>query len=636
MSNKITLICTTTSIDGTPQDGISQKLELPLHSYAPNIYSMDYSKCERVIEDGSYRMDVTLDSTGFSDTAYQTEIYVNGSLSGCSSLKKVGNTLAGSVFFIDLRGEYNQHYGKPFLLLYDFVIISIKITDQDDNPVEFYTDFMLCLSTHQSDVENINNILNDLSKFNDSQIGEWLFNGVNKGTSVGLMEGEWHSYTYKSLNSYIQLIEDIVLCYKDNFAYFQSMGTHTLATEFMLLPYDKINKITRNSFNWILQNSEQLTEVFERTGMQYNNKYYVPAKIKTEIKHKSSDTYENRVIVSFLYTTLTSADYIYKSFNCNFLIEETRLNAVLAQVPAKYCAPIITIKSCQVSFNKILLARLDNLLKTMRDLYFKYSLLFNLRDCEFMKKIPRKSKVFQEVRPYTQVFERIMRWFQYGEFSLAKDNLILQIKTLDKLFEYFCLFKLLSIFSDNGFTLANQINPVGNFEYVSDDKLYHNDRDIANTFVLQKHDVKATLYYQPVISSKRFENGLKLYRTRHMQRYFTPDFVIKFENNDSEEYVILDAKFSNRTNIINKYLPDVMLKYANEIAVNADIKTPVMVWILQGRTDDSYDVYRFHNSPLAKLYKQSISFGIIKFSTLNKTEQNFWNVLSENVSVLSM
>ena len=188
MSNKITLICTTTSTDGTPQDGISQKLELPLHSYAPNIYSMDYSKCERVIEDGSYRMDVTLDSTGFSDTAYQTEIYVNGSLSGCSSLKKVGNTLAGSVFFIDLRGEYNQHYGKPFLLLYDFVIISIKITDQDDNPVEFYTDFMLCLSTHQSDVENINNILNDLSKFNDSQIGEWLFNGVNKGTSVGLME----------------------------------------------------------------------------------------------------------------------------------------------------------------------------------------------------------------------------------------------------------------------------------------------------------------------------------------------------------------------------------------------------------------------------------------------------------------
>ena len=141
----------------------------------------------------------------------------------------------------------------------------------------------------------------------------------------------------------------------------------------------------------------------------------------------------------------------------------------------------------------------------------------------------------------------------------------------------------MSIFSDNGFTLANQINPVGNFEYVSDDKLYHNDRDIANTFVLQKHDVKATLYYQPVISSKRFENGLKLYRTRHMQRYFTPDFVIKFENNDSEEYVILDAKFSNRTNIINKYLPDVMLKYANEIAVNADIKTPVMVWILQGK-----------------------------------------------------
>ena len=38
--------------------------------------------------------------------------------------------------------------------------------------------------------------------------------------------------------------------------------------------------------------------------------------------------------------------------------------------------------------------------------------------------LPRKTSTFCEIRPYAQVFEIIIHWFQYGEYSLEKERLI--------------------------------------------------------------------------------------------------------------------------------------------------------------------------------------------------------------------
>ena len=165
--------------------------------------------------------------------------------------------------------------------------------------------------------------------------------------------------------------------------------------------------------------------------------------------------------------------------------------------------------------------------------------------------------------------------------------------------------------------------------------------EVANTYILQKDEMTLTLYYQPVISSLNFYNGLALYRTTVEKRngkkesYFTPDFVLKFAYGDMEEYVLLDAKFSNRTSIQSLHLDNLIYKYGNQIAVNAQLKTPVMVWALQGRTDESYDTYRMHNSSLAQIYKPIPSYGIAKFNTLNKPDRYFWKELLQDVSILS-
>ena len=96
---------------------------------------------------------------------------------------------------------------------------------------------------------------------------------------------------------------------------------------------------------------------------------------------------------------------------------------------------------------------------------------------------------------------------------MEKERLILQVKTLDKLFEYYCLLRLLKLLADNGYQKAGVKEPAFKYPYTSADGYYQNEQDVANTYLLSNNHVMVTLYYQPVISAVQFENALTLYRT---------------------------------------------------------------------------------------------------------------------------
>ena len=263
------------------------------------------------------------------------------------------------------------------------------------------------------------------------------------------------------------------------------------------------------------------------------------------------------------------------------------------------------------------------------------------RDIEREKRDqPRKTNTFCEIKPYAQVFEIIVRWFRYGEYSLEKERLILQVKTLDKLFEYYCLLRLLKLLADNGYQKANVKEPVFKFDYVSADEHYQNEKDVANTYLLSNGEVTATLYYQPVISAVQFENDLTLFRTTKPPAgnpdYYTPDFVLKFASSeDDEEYAIFDAKFSSRANIKKHSLPEVIRKYSCEISAASRSSAPKMVWVLQGRVNGSENaIWKYHNSQLASTYRPITSFGIVSINTAVEIRQRLWNEIRSSISLL--
>lgn len=607
----------------------SQRAEFNLSDSLMDMSSVDFSKCATVFEDGSYEISFVCDQYNRTDVE---------SVAVCINGEQVGNiVLSANVAIVEGTTKYRDDIfaKQPFLLHYDLVTVSFILSFVDGSSKEYFTDFLLCVSKSQEDTANIQNMLQELIAFDDSQVGEWIFSDAKRGASNSLYEGKWNKHAYKSLSSYIQLLEQVIACYKNNFAYFRMQGKHTIKQSSVLVPYEKVKKVSRDSFNWIMQNADQLADVPYSSGVQYQGKNYLPYHIKTDANQKSWDVYENRIVISFLHTVLLNAKQIFGEFDRDILNEERVISRIHGSFPKEYCAPIITIKFLQVSFCRILLGKLNHSIDTLQNLCKQYETLFDVQ-ASILTTFPRKTSTFCEIKPYAQVFEIIVRWFQYGEYSLEKERLILQVKTLDKLFEYYCLLRLLKLLADNGYQKADIKNPAFKYYYKSADGHYQNEQDVANTYVLSRNHITATLYYQPVISAFDFENGLTLYRTTSKKGYYTPDFVLKFSFSEhDEEYIIFDAKFANRNSITDFRLPEVIRKYSSELCAAADCPTPKMVWILQGRVNSTEKaIWRYHNSPLVSTYRPVTSFGIVSVNTTVEIRQRLWNEIRNNISLL--
>lgn len=607
----------------------SQRAEFNLSDCLMDMSSVDFSKCAAVFEDGSYEIYFVCEQYN------RTEVK---SVAVCVNGEQVGDiVLSANTAIVEGSTRYRDDIfaKQPFLLHYDLIAVSFILSFVDGSSKEYFTDFLLCVSKNQEDATNIQNMLQELIAFDDSQVGEWIFSDGKRGASNSLYEGKWNKRAYKSLSSYIQLLEQVIACYKNNFAYFRMQGKHTIKQSSVLVPYEKVKKVSRDSFNWIMQNADQLANVPYSSGVQYQGKNYLPYHLKTDASQKSWDVYENRIVISFLHTVLLNAKQIFLEFDRDILNEERIISRIHGSFPKEYCAPIITIKSLQISFCRILLGKLNHSIDTLQNLYTQYETLFDVQT-SMLTTLPRKTSTFCEIKPYAQVFKIIVHWFQYGEYSLEKERLILQVKTLDKLFEYYCLLQLLKLLADNGYHKADIQEPAFKYLYTSADGHYQNEQDVANTYVLSRNHITATLYYQPVISAFNFENGLTLYRTTSKKGYYTPDFVLKFSFSEhDEEYIIFDAKFASRDTIKNFRLPEVIRKYSCELCVAANSRAPKMVWILQGRVNSNEKaIWRYHNSPLVSVCRPATSFGIVSVNTTIEIRQRLWNEIKSNILLL--
>lgn len=255
----------------------------------------------------------------------------------------------------------------------------------------------------------------------------------------------------------------------------------------------------------------------------------------------------------------------------------------------------------------------------------------SILSCQSLKLtcFPRMTMTFQEVKPYSHVFKQILKWFRFGEFDLRKDKLLLQVKTLDKLFEYYSLVQLLKMLIQQGFDATPNKPPAYSYKYQTSDALYENEHDIANTYHLQKDDWNITLYYQPVIRSYGSENEISLFRVSMINDYCTPDFLLKINKKALLPlYVVMDSKFSSRATIKRHYLEKAVRQYFCLLSSNDRAYISVgMVSLLQGRVDESPILFKYTSMPLA----QRVSIGIVSFNTGSSSLLRLWNEINSVV-----
>lgn len=509
------------------------------------------------------------------------EIELNQQHIGNCELTSLGSGKYSALAVFEQRGGLPS--SQPFLLQYDVLILSFVIRFEDGIVKTLYAPPLLCASMNAKETENINQILFELTDMQNNMLLDIMFK-QGQVTSRQRTKDDWMNFeenrSYQSLSEYIFLVEQIIKCYTHNFGYFKTQANHSLTKYHKVVPFSQVKSVSNQNFSWLTQHLEELTPVDQNAAIiNYQDKYYQPLHMQSDGMRRSYSTYENNVVTSFLHLVLHNAHKIAEEYQTFITQQREQLNKGSHLSHGSYQTPIITMKLIQLEHCEQELKKLYSYLNQLANLYSNYQQIFKLPQ-SFLKTFPRNSKIFQEIKPYAEVFMNIWFFFKFGSFHLDKDRMLFEVTTLDRLFEYYCLYRLLEMLVHQGFTPIPNGNRVFEYGVQHNNNLQHVDNyAVANTYILRRGSQQAVLYYQPVIYSRCFENGILAYRTTQSQYpkarsfgdFYTPDFILKFRNSDEDrgqdDYVIFDAKFAQTNTILQYYINELTRKYAFETAI---------------------------------------------------------------------
>ena len=393
-----------------------------------------------------------------------------------------------------------------------------------------------------------------------------------------------------SLEAKIALLKKIIQKYLTEYNYFRVNPYAKLITIEKVDSFEKLQVITPDTIEYIISHSDELIPVNYNTGIKYDRNYYQPNKVMIRKNEYSNDTYENRIIIGFIKMLIDETSQIIKSIK-----EKAYTKNVM--VHDGYFDSMYHIFSRSIKRINGYLKELEIYKEQLTEIYYYYRRIFGI-DGSIVNSIPRYTKIFQSVNSYNNIYQVICEWFNSGNYDLGRDELLLSFISTSKIYEYYCLIKMLCY-----------IDNKTSFEYVSSQRLryfvknrYYSDTRYNNCFVFNKSDVELTVYFQPVIYGDDFAtNGIGLYRNtstnsktgcEYTGKVYTPDYLIKMVYNSHTEYLILDAKYSSPSNIRYHQLQELVYKYLFSISPlnrNDIIKG---LYILCGKTtgEDGEDI----------------------------------------------
>jgi hypothetical protein len=323
-----------------------------------------------------------------------------------------------------------------------------------------------------------------------------------------------------------------------------------------ITPYDDGAHITDREIDWLFKHLDQLYPVpIDSSKVSIQNRHYSIDKIQRAVVEKNTNLFENQVIYGFLINLkkflLDIPDHL-KSYKPNS--KHTgfyTFDSILQTIEA----PLLQRRHREA----VQLVRQCNDLISFFEKYLPCQNKGVLR--------PVLTPLAKRYTHYDKTFRLIDEWYRLGQPKWSGANYLFGMKSLDKLYEFFCLYKLIDCLRDAGFTLtaaqtrsaARELGTAGRLEVFSDD-------DLSNYYTFTSGDKKVQLFYEPTIwSHSKYSQPNELVDVFHAgtgyRSCWTPDFLIKTEKEGVESYLIFDAKYSDHSNTKDKHLPDIISKY---------------------------------------------------------------------------
>lgn len=337
--------------------------------------------------------------------------------------------------------------------------------------------------------------------------------------------------------------------------------------------------LTEQSVHWALTHLDTLLPVGAPTpgSIPVGGRFYELDEIETYALTEETNLYENQVIAGYLESIAARLSEFER-----FCLEQLRLvesEGFIAQVPPGYGSIFdIKRKIGRKRFGK-LLSECAALQRNCADqVVFWHK---HLPVARAVREMPEVTPGFLSSPHYHQVFRQIVAWHGLGRLNLAGERFLYGLRTIDRLYEFYCLFRLVETIKDAGWAATGQRAQA--FAQRAQASAPRHGESLGgdarpDTVYTFRNGVgeRITLFYEPEIEREP-DTVLGLVRTMEGGTSFLPDFVLKFESATDEppSYLILDAKYVSPYIALNFELTKITMKYLHGIGVPNGGHSPV-------------------------------------------------------------
>lgn len=545
------------------------------------------------------------------------------------------------------NGTRNANYQAClFCLCYGFARVEVAIKRfERAKPAVFTTKDIVCQTKEPYEAENIRGMLARLLDSTDDLASKWMFLDSRPSTApFSLFEGSVQNNAPKSVSSVILLLKRALFVYSDNTEYFRRHGYSRIRQDRALVPISQIQRSGFDELLWITRNPELLDEVRWGTGLFYGGRSYLPRMMQTRKRCKTFDSYENRLVLGFLSEVVRTAAVVRASLKSGAEAVRALELRLLKLCAGNEGQPALALARLYRMREGSYLEQLDGIVREGSELLRRYRQFLPGVEEHFTRN-PRRTKVFQEIRPYAQIWTMLEEWLRFGDFSLAKENLALHTLRADKLYEYYVLYELLDWLASRGFRpQANDSRAIrkASFSVAGDsDTLYQSEDGISSIYNLTSNNLRVTLFYQPVVyADEREEEGIVLHRLSRPSRhcpYWTPDYLFEVVLPSGQRtYHVIDAKYRRLPTLTENYprggvLAECVMKYRQDVG-QSDGKGVSTVWLFAGRSNKRQVYYAERSAWAQRSWTTPRSGAATLAPGIICLDEYFANILSSNLA----
>ena len=453
---------------------------------------------------------------------YQDKEYSKIVLRNVKNIEEMELLVNNESLDIDWQEELDGYYisvqrNSPlFLLTYGLteIIVKIRFTNKTE---KIYFSPLLSVAVNkrnQDNMESLTKMLEDIYQKNNA----FLIKSKMQSKQISIEK-------YRNQNKIeqeIQCLTSIIQSINKDFVFFANNANVLTETQYTIDSIEKLKNITSPNIQYILMHPEELQKSHNQQGIRIGKQKYIPKKTLISANKYTRNTYENRIVMAFLWTLYVELckkqEYIEKFLYQNKV--ELKINQ---DVEDGYilCSKVINqyIKSTYEIYEK----KYTEIKGKLLELYNQYSKVL-MEYPVILNKIPVPTSTFLEVNHYRNMFWNLNLWFGREKDTIPHKNLALQFSNADRIYEYYCLLGIYEVLIELGF--LEDVDKRNIYKYDIDYSKLSDTEDV-NSFYFYKEQIRISLYYQPVIYSKDCNNNNDIALFRVDTSFYTPDFVIK-------------------------------------------------------------------------------------------------------------